>query len=73
MFNSVSVSGTHAADFIVTLQPTSPVSAGGNTTIQVTFDPSAPGVRAATLSFGNNDADENPFNFSIHGTAWASR
>jgi photosystem II stability/assembly factor-like uncharacterized protein len=64
----VALSGDHAADFTITLQPASTVAAGGSTTFQVTFDPSAVGVRTAAVSFTNNDADENPFNFSIQGT-----
>ena len=67
---SVTVGGTHAADFTVSLAPTSPVAAGGSTTFQVTFDPSAAGLREATLSFSNNDSDENPFNFAIAGTGY---
>lgn len=41
---------------------------GGSITFRVIFDPSASGVRTATLSIANNDADENPYNFSIQGT-----
>jgi len=63
----VAISGTHAADFTVTLAPTTPVAAAGSTTFQVTFDPSASGTRAAALSIANNDSDENPYNFSIEG------
>jgi len=37
-------------------------------TCTVTFDPSAEGVRTATISIANNDADENPYNFAIQGT-----
>lgn len=68
---SVTVGGTHAADFAVTLQPATPVSAGGSTTFQATFNPSAAGLRSATVSFSNNDADKNPFDFSIQGTGAA--
>jgi hypothetical protein len=60
--------GPNAADFTVTLAPGSPVVPAGSTTFQVTFDPSASGPRTATLSFANNDPDENPFDFSIAGT-----
>ena len=68
----VAVSGTHAADFTVTSQPTTPVATGGGTTtFTVRFDPSASGVRTATLSLANDDADENPYNFSIQGTGTA--
>ena len=68
---SVGVGGTHAADFSVTLQPASPVGLAGSTTFQVTFNPSTTGLRSATLSFATNDADENPFDFSIQGTGIA--
>ncbi|MBK8037608.1 MAG: choice-of-anchor D domain-containing protein [Verrucomicrobiaceae bacterium] len=65
---TVTVSGLHAADFAVTLPPSSPVINSGTTTFQVTFNPSELGVRSATLSFSNNDTDENPFDFNIQGT-----
>ena len=65
---TVTVSGTHAADFTVSLQPASPVAPNGSTSFQVSFDPRALGLREATLSIGNNDPDENPFDFSIQGT-----
>jgi len=65
----VAVSGAHAGDFSVTAQPaSSSVAAAGSTTFQVTFDPSATGLRSATISIANNDADENPYDFSIQGT-----
>ncbi|MBI2948287.1 MAG: choice-of-anchor D domain-containing protein [Verrucomicrobia bacterium] len=66
--NAVSISGANAADFTVTAQPASSVAAGGSTTFQVRFDPSATGTRSASLSFGNNDSNENPYNFNIQGT-----
>ena len=63
------ITGTHAVDFSVTVQPTSPVaSGGGTTTFTVHFDPSAAGLRTATVSIANNDADENPYDFVIQGT-----
>jgi len=64
----VALSGTNAADFTVTVQPAASVAAGGSTTFQVRFDPSASGTRTASVSFANNDANENPYNFSIQGT-----
>ena len=64
---SVTVGGAGAADFTVSLQPVSPVPANGST-FQVTFDPSVVGLREATLSFSNNDAFENPYDFAIQGT-----
>ena len=67
----VTVGGTHGSDFSVTTQPASPIAAAGSATFQVTFNPSASGVRTATLSIANDDADENPYNFSIQGTGLA--
>ncbi len=64
----VSLSGTNAADFTVTTQPSASVAANGSTTFVVRFDPSATGVRAATVSITNNDTDKNPYNFNIQGT-----
>ncbi|WP_180907487.1 choice-of-anchor D domain-containing protein, partial [Flavobacterium salmonis] len=67
----VAISGTDASDFSVTTQPTSPVAiSGGTTTFQITFNPSAIGLRTATVSIANNDSDENPYNFSIQGTGY---
>ncbi len=69
---TVVVGGANAADFSVSVAPASPVAIGGSTTIQVTFNPDAIGLRTATLSFTNDDSDENPFNFSIQGTGTIS-
>lgn len=68
----VEVSGTNAADFNVTVQPGSPVvGPSGTTTFTVAFDPSAVGLRTATLSIANNDSDEDPYDFAIQGTGTA--
>jgi len=65
----VSISGTHSADFSVTSQPSSPIAVGGTTTFQVTFDPSATGVREATVSFTNTSSTgKSPYNYDIEGT-----
>jgi hypothetical protein len=59
--------GTSSANFSVNPQPNSPVSAGNYTEFVVTFDPSAAGLRIATLSIANNDSNKNPYTFSIQG------
>ena len=64
----VAISGTNAADFTVSVQPSSLVAPGGSTTFTVVFNPSALGLRSAALSIANNDLNENPYNFSIQGT-----
>ncbi|MCP4669208.1 MAG: choice-of-anchor D domain-containing protein, partial [Deltaproteobacteria bacterium] len=68
----VEVGGTHAGDFSVTTMPGSPVTPGGDTLFQVTFNPGALGLRSATISIENDDGDENPYNFSIQGTGTAA-
>jgi hypothetical protein len=68
----VAVGGAHAADFTVTAQPAASVAASGSTTFTVRFDPSATGLRSATVSIANTDSDENPYNFSIQGTGTVS-
>jgi uncharacterized repeat protein (TIGR01451 family) len=63
------IGGANVGDFTVSAGPTTPVTAGGGTTtFQVTFDPIATGLRTATVSIANDDADENPYTFDIHGT-----
>ncbi len=64
----VTIGGAHAADFSVTTVPSTSIAASGSTTFQITFNPSATGTRAATLSIANSDSNENPYNFSIQGT-----
>ena len=68
---AVAVGGANPGDFTVTAQPSSPVTAGGSVTFDVTFDPSATGLRSAVVSIDNNDADENPYEFAIQGTGIA--
>jgi len=67
----VVLSGTHASDFSVTLAPALTITAGNSTTFQITFNPSALGLRSAYVSISNNDTNENPYDFSIQGTGLA--
>ena len=64
----VVITGANASDFSVTAIPTPTVSASGSTNFQITFDPSAIGLRTASVSIANDDADENPYTFAIQGT-----
>ena len=65
--SGVSISGTNAADFVVTTNPTSPVAGAGSTTFDITFTPSSLGLKTATVSIANNDDNENPYVFNIQG------
>jgi hypothetical protein len=56
------------ADFAVMLFPSNSIAASSSTTFRIVFDPSADGLRTATISIANNDADENPYTFAIQGT-----
>jgi hypothetical protein len=64
----VGISGTNAADFTVTAIPSASIAASGSTTFQITFNPSSPGLRSASISIVNDDSNENPYNFDIQGT-----
>ena len=63
---SVSVTG---AGFSVQTQPSSSVAANGTTTFTIRFSSDTAGTFTGTVTFGNGDADENPFNFSIRAKA----
>jgi hypothetical protein len=43
---------------------------GNSTTFTVRLDAIAAGTYSGTLQFANNDADENPFDFTINGDAY---
>jgi hypothetical protein len=64
----VNILGANANDFTITMYPSNSIAISGSTTFQITFDPSAGGIRTATLSIQNNDSDENPYTFAIQGT-----
>ncbi|NOX39993.1 MAG: choice-of-anchor D domain-containing protein, partial [Alphaproteobacteria bacterium] len=66
--NAASLSGTNAADFSVTTQPSTTIAAGATSTVVVLFAPSAAGARDATLSIANDDSNESPYDFAITGT-----
>ncbi len=69
---TVTVSGGQPAAFSVTQQPASSIPGNGSTTFKVSFAPTALGSQSTTVSFGNNDTDENPFDFTIQATAIAA-
>ena len=65
---TLSLSGANPGDFSISTTPAGTVAASGNTTFTIDFDPTANGTRTAILSIVNNDADENPYTFTIQGT-----
>jgi hypothetical protein len=44
------------------------IPAGGSTSFEVQLDATVVGSYSGTLSFANNDSDEDPFDFTISGT-----
>ena len=72
----VTLSGPDAAHFMVSQQPASPVSAGGQTTFKLktvrdTVPPMPVGWERTfnfDVNIANNDPDENPYNFTINVT-----
>lgn len=65
---TVSITGAHAGDFTVTTAPSTTLASGASTTLDITFDPTALGVRTAQVSFTTSSPDETPFTFAISGT-----
>jgi len=53
----------------ITLQPTSPVPVGSGRALEVTLTPISGGPFSCSISFGNSDPNENPYNWTIQGTA----
>jgi hypothetical protein len=45
------------------------VAPSGNATFVVFVDPTTPGPFSFTISIANNDSDENPYDFTVNGTA----
>jgi len=74
--SAINLSGSNAADFTIgTLTPASPVAVSGTATFTVTFDPSAIGLRTATVNILSDDSDEGTYDFAIEGngggpTSW---
>lgn len=68
---AISKSGTDAADFQVSVLGSDYLIGGESLTFQITFAPTAIGIRSATLQIASSDADENPFELTLSGTGTA--
>jgi Lamin Tail Domain/Abnormal spindle-like microcephaly-assoc'd, ASPM-SPD-2-Hydin len=65
----ITKNGKHAKDFLVTALTKTTVAPGTSATFKVTFKPKAKGARNAAIQIKSNDADENPFDIKLTGTA----
>jgi LPXTG-motif cell wall-anchored protein len=69
----VTISGLVNCTATVTTAPaTATVAAAANETFVVTLKPTAAGVFSASVSITNDDPNENPYNWTISGTATAA-
>ncbi len=64
---ALTFSGAHAADFSVVTAPPATLAIGASTTFVIRFNPSAVGLRTATVSIINSDSNENPYTFAVSG------
>jgi uncharacterized delta-60 repeat protein len=71
---SITVTGDHAAEFVLdTVGTVNKVAAGASTELRVRFTPAALGVRNAQLRIASNDANENPVELGLTGTGTPPR
>lgn len=69
----VTLDGTAAADFSITANPATSVSApDGTTTFTVKFAPKTAGAKTAALHIVSNDEDEAVVNLTLTGTAFVN-
>jgi uncharacterized delta-60 repeat protein len=66
---SITKDGPNAADFTLTLSPTSPVVPSGSTTFTIQFAPANTTARTATLHIANNVAAFHPYDIALTGQA----
>ena len=64
----ISIGGANASDFAVTVNPTSTILPGGQTTFTVRFTPSSPRLSSAVVSIAGDGNGNEPFIFAIQGT-----
>lgn len=69
---SFALSTTTNCTASVTTQPSASVAAGQSNFLVVSVTPTAQGAWSCNISGSSNDADENPYNWTIQGTAQSS-
>lgn len=69
----VTIFGTNPDDFFVNVQPSqSTLEPGEETEINIGFQPTAFGIRTATILISSNDPDEGAFAFTVMGSGLAT-
>jgi hypothetical protein len=71
---AVEISGLHASDFKVSKMPSTAIKSwNGESTFEIAFHPSAPGLHEAVVKIENDGVDnKNNYTFGIQGTGIAS-
>jgi acetyltransferase-like isoleucine patch superfamily enzyme len=68
---SATITGTDASDFQIVTEPSSPLSTGNTTTIELNCTPSAGGLREATLELTTNDPENQKVSYPLQCTGKA--
>ncbi len=66
----INIGGINPGDFSVTVIPTTPIAGLSSVNFEITFDPSAAGLREAVINIANNDANESNYSFAIEGNGY---
>ncbi len=66
--SSVSLSGTHKADFVLPSVTSTNLGYNESLTFTITFDPTAVGARTATVTIASSDQDTASYTFTVTGT-----
>lgn len=64
----ITIDGSHAADFTVSIAPPSSLASGASATFAIRFQPGAQGFRTGIVHLTSNDLDENPFDINLRGS-----
>lgn len=67
--NSINISGPDAADFTINPLTASNITAGNSRNFTVTFDPSSPGAKTATITFNTNSSSRPTLQVCVTATA----
>lgn len=63
----VFLGGANPGDFAISSAPATPVTPSTSSNFNITFTPTAAGIRTATVTVYSNDADEATYTFNIQG------
>ncbi len=65
--NGVTITGANASDFTIVTNPANNILEQTSSNLIIRFNPSANGLRNATVNIQNNDTNESPYTFAIRG------